>query len=127
MSDESQKEYEIAFLLSSLEAEKDLEGALRQNHAEFTYQKSATEQHLAYPIKKHNSAYFGFYNFKTEPANIKLIKDALALNANVLRFMIITPPVKIASAAPQARPEKKPAAAVVSNQALEEKLEEILK
>ncbi len=127
MSDESQKEYEIAFLLSSLEAERDFEGALRQNHAEFTYQKSAVEQRLAYPIKKHTSAYFGFYNFKTDPANIKAMKDTLALNANVLRYMIITPPVKIVSVSTQARPEKKPAAAAVSNQALEEKLEEILK
>ena len=123
--DEEKRDYEIAFLLDSLEAEKELADVLRGYGAEFLHQKSAADTKLAYPIKKHASALFGFYQFRMNPESIKPIKETLILNQKVLRFLIITPPLK---AAPQggARPDKKPPQ-ILSNEALEEKLEEILK
>lgn len=126
--EEGKKSYEISFLLTGPEVEKELAGVLSQQGAEMIYQKPPTETRLAYPIKKNLSAQFGFYHFKLSPENVTKVKEALALNEKVLRFLIINPPVKLAPSGVQ-RYEKKPAAAapMLSNAVLEEKLEEILK
>ncbi|MBI2025063.1 MAG: 30S ribosomal protein S6 [Candidatus Harrisonbacteria bacterium] len=126
MNDEIKKDYEIAFLLSDQEAEKDLAQVLRSHKADFIHQKSAAEQKLSYPINKHLSAFFGFYHFKMIPENIKSLREALKLNPKILRFLLITPPVKVQKAAPAPR-DKKAAAPIITNEALVEKLEEILK
>lgn len=124
---EDKRDYEIAFLLDSAEAEKELADVLRGYSAEFLNQKAATETRLAYAIKKHSSAFFGFYHFRMNPENIKPIKETLILNPKVLRYLIITPPIKITASQPGVRPEKRAAPQALSNEALEEKLEEILK
>jgi ribosomal protein S6 len=132
--EETKKEYEISFLLASPEAEKGLADILAKNGAEVFYKKPAVELRLAYKIKKHVSAYFGFYHFRANADVIKSLSDALTLAAGVIRFLIITPPVKLASeptqqqpASAPARAERKPSAPILSNEALSEKLEEILK
>lgn len=125
MADENKKEYEIGFVLKSLEAEKEVAAALSQQEAEVTYKSPVTETRLAYPIQKHQVAQFGFYHFNASPEAIVKLNKALGLNQNVLRFLIITPPAK-ANQQTQ-RPEKKAPAPIVSNEALSEKLEEILK
>jgi ribosomal protein S6 len=122
--DENKKDYEIAFLLTSAEAANSLADILSQQEAEITHKSPVAEVNLAYPIKKHKSAQFGFYQFRANSEVIKNIQDVLALNQNVLRFMIITPPVKMVA---QTKPERKQPAPIVSNEALSEKLEEILK
>ena len=130
MDTENKKEYEISFLLTSLESEKEFAGTLAKLGAEIFYQKPVAELRLAYKIKKHDSAYFGLYHFKASPDIVKGVKEALNLNTNVLRFLIITPPVKLASAEQprqQVRPERKETTPILSNEALSEKLEEILK
>lgn len=131
MDTENKKEYEISFLLTSPEAEKELAGILQKHGADVFYQKPAAELPLAYKIKKHISAYFGFYHFRAMPEAIKPLKEELNLATPVLRFLIITPPVKLAT---EARPpsrfergERKETAPILSNEALSEKLEEILK
>lgn len=123
--DENKKDYEIAFLLKSPEALKELSGALKSQGAELVYESPLKEAALSYPIKKHNSAQFGFFHFQSNPESIAKMKEALGLSQNVLRFLIVTPPVKMASAQP--RQERKPAAPVMSNEMLEGKLEEMLK
>lgn len=120
------KDYEIAFMLASAEAAKELGDVLTRHGAEVFHQSPLTELNLAYPIKKHASAQFGFCYFKSDPEAIVKIKGALNLNPNVLRSMIITPPVKLAGLVPQSRPERKPTP-MVSNEMLEGKLEEMLK
>lgn len=133
MDSEIKKEYEISFLLTSPDAEKELTAVLKSNKAEIYFQKPATELKLAYKIKRHSAALFGFAQFRAEPALIKPIDETLRLNTGVIRFMIMTPPMKAAtsSVAPSqpmtTRPERKPATPALSNEALSEKLEEILK
>ena len=126
MENENQKDYEIAFALVSPETAKELENVLTQQGAEIFYKSPVAEIRLAYPIKKHASAQFGFYYFKANGDAISKIKEALNLNPNVLRFLIVTPPVKLAGVVPQSRPERKPTP-LVSNEMLEGKLEEMLK
>ncbi len=128
MNEENKKEYEIAYLLATPEAEQEVLALLKQNGAEISNQKAATSIPLAYQIKKHATAFFGFSYFMADPSAIKPVTDALRLQKGVLRSLIITPPVRVAAPMlPGAgRPEKK-VAPTISNEALEEKLEEILK
>ena len=123
--DENKKDYEIAFALTSQEAVGELVDVLSQNEAEVLYQSPVAEVKLAYNIKKHSSAQFGFYQFRAGVEAIEKIKKALGLNPKVLRFLIITPPVKLAGIQP--RPERKQPTPIISNEMLEGKLEEMLK
>lgn len=125
MTEENKKDYEMAFVLTAPEAAKELADVLVQHQAEIFHQSPLAEARLAYPIKKHASGQFGFYQFRAQPEAINKMRETLLLNPNILRFIIINPPVKIESA-PE-RQERKPVAPIVSNEMLEEKLEEILK
>ncbi len=137
MKEETKKEYEISYLLNNPEIESEVLSILKKNGVEITNQKSATSIVLAYPIQKHLSAYFGFCHFNAEPAAIEPIDATLRLHKGLIRFLIITPPVKLAAPGPMSgigrperseRLEKKVAApGALSNEALSEKLEEILK
>lgn len=127
MNEENKKEYEIAYLLTAPEAEQEVVGLLKQNGAEISHQKAPASIPLAYQIKRHATAYFGFCYFTALSSAIKPISDALKLQKGVLRSLIITPPVKVSAPMPiTGRPEKKVTPSI-SNEALEEKLEEILK
>jgi len=44
---------------------------------------------LAYQVKKHDSGYYVFYYFDAEPTAPHKIRDALMLNENVIRHMIV--------------------------------------
>ncbi|MCK5833214.1 30S ribosomal protein S6 [bacterium] len=44
---------------------------------------------LAYTIKKITSGYYVFYYFNAEPAAPHKIRDAIMLNENILRHMIV--------------------------------------
>lgn len=130
--EDSKKEYEISFILTAPEAEKSLADVLAKNGAEVYFQKPAAEVRLAYKIKRHTSGWFGFYHFRMNPENVKEVRQALQLTPDVLRSLILTPPVKIVTEQPMStlRPSadsKKPTAPILSNEALSEKLEEILK
>ncbi len=139
------KEYEMSFVLASEEGAADVFSTLNVIGAEVITKSSLNSIKLAYLIKKHASGYFGFCIFKAEPASVKQLKDALALNAKVLRNLLITPPIKIAArredrssgdgrerrsvvAAKPELVEARPAEPqILSNEGLEKKLEEILK
>lgn len=126
--EENIKEYEIAFLLASPEAEKEVAKVLQDNKAEVFHQKPASEISLTYPIKERVSANFGFCHFRVSRENIGKIKETLRLNPGILRFLITTPPIEATVPQPiQSRAVRKQPEPVLSNEALEEKLEEILK
>lgn len=128
MDKDDKKEYEIAFLLVSPEKEEGVAKILQDNEAEIFHQKSVNKINLAYPIKKHDSAYFGFYHFRASRDGISKIRETLRLNSDVLRFLIVTPPIEAAAPQPiPSRPVRKQPEPVLSNEALSEKLEEILK
>ena len=132
MKDEGKKEYEISYLLTAPEAEQEVISTLKQNGAEISVQKPVASITLAYPIKRHATAYFGFCQFMADASAIKSMDDALRLKKGVIRFLVMTPAVKVptpgAFAVKSDKAEKKPVApAALSNEALSEKLEEILK
>ena len=142
MSQELEKnEYEIAFLAKVPEASA-LTDLLNQYRAEIFYRGPINEVRLAYPIKKQRQAYFGFFQFRAEPEAVEKVQQALRLNPSILRFLAVSSPIKKSEKPQRPASEIKysrkkleqpsavgsaPAGGVLTNQALEEKLEEILK
>jgi len=132
---EGKKVYELAFMLKDPSSEKAVLDFLAQHKAVILNQSPVNSMKLAYPIKKHLSAFFGVINLEMEPENMKALSSALNLSADVLRFLIIAVPKAKKSPERSERSEvRKPAktetagsSSVLSNKALEEKLEEILK
>ena len=130
---EGKKSYELSFLLKDPSSEKAILGLLSQYKASITNQSQVNALKLAYPIKKHTSAYFGYVNFEANPADVKTMSDTLRLNADVLRFLVVSA-LKPSKTTEKSELSRKPAKAepqlsgqALTNEALEEKLEEILK
>ena len=128
---EGKKLYELSFLLKDPASEKVVLDLLGQHKAAIMNQSQVNSIKLAYPIKKHLSAYFGFINFEADPADMKNLSEALRFNAEVLRFLIIATISIKKSEGDRSEGRKTKSEAVsgklLSNEALEEKLEEILK
>lgn len=134
--DKPKKEYELAFLVNEETDAPGIVAALKAAGAEIHLEGPVRKIALAYEIKKQASACFGFVQFEMDPAGAKALEGFISLRPEVLRSMLITPPSAKAqpypqSAAPQ-RPAAKPyepkvASPSLSNEALEKKIEEILK
>ncbi len=123
------KSYEISFLLKHPEGEKAVIDLIDQHKGRVFQKGSLSEIKLAYPIKKHASAYFGYIQFELRPDQIEKISQSLKLNPLVLRHLTITPPLIKKERKAESKEYVKPVAPpqVLTNEALEEKLEEILK
>lgn len=134
---EEKRTYEVSFLVSKTGSEAALASVLKQYNAQVLYKSQLTETRFAYPIKKYKQGYFGFVNFSTEPENIDKIVQSLKLNPDFLRVLAITPPIggrterterrersKVEKPETVAAPVQK---GTLSNEALEQRLEEILK
>lgn len=151
---EGQKEYEVSFWVIAEEAAAEVCDILSSAKMTVGVKSPLASLKLAYSIKKHTSAFFGSCVFTGLPENIKQIDEVLARHAKVLRYLIITPPVKIntreprstlsemhsdssrsarasvastASEAPAVSAVPEARMSVLSNEGLEKKLEEILK
>lgn len=131
------KSYEIGYLVRSEEDSSALINQLKQFQAEILFESEARSIKLAYPIAHLPSAYFGFVHFRMNPTSIANLNDALKLDSEIIRFLIISPPfVKERSQKTETEPvgPRKTVRPVVqtgedttlSNDLLEEKLEEIL-
>lgn len=125
--------YELSFLIQAPEHEAVVDRAIAEAGGAVTLRSPVRQIRLAYPVKKQGSAYFGFVQFRAPRAGAAAIGRALALVPGVLRHLVVaaTPkaPAREPRFAPRA-PEPKPAPApsdILSNEALEAKLEEILK
>ncbi|HEY4499802.1 MAG TPA: 30S ribosomal protein S6 [Candidatus Paceibacterota bacterium] len=122
------KLYEIAFLLKDPEGEKDLVQIIAQHNGTIKVQQPAKAIRLAYPITKHTSAYFGFMHCDLPASAIESIDRTLKLNKNVIRFLIVIPPLIKASKTERKsdgrRLVKKVAStkSLLTNDVLEEKL-----
>ncbi|MEK9186380.1 MAG: 30S ribosomal protein S6 [Patescibacteria group bacterium] len=133
IEEKQSKEYEISFLVTQEAERSAVDAVLKAAGAQVSYQEPLREIRLAYPMGKHVSAFFGFYYFKSESSAIANINGALKLKPEVIRFLIITPPVPRKTrervngkpTAPQIVEPRPPAE--LSNEALSQKLEEILK
>lgn len=135
----AKKEYELAFLMKDRNTEGVVDTLVKQYGGDVVFKGPVAETHLAYPIKKVQQAYFGYMHFAAMPDQVeKILKDA-NLNPAILRVLIITPPVgkgavslrnnqsertgkKVAEVAAPAT-----VGGILTNEALEEKLSEILK
>lgn len=144
--DEDKKTYELCYLLNVPETEAEITRLLSQYQCEVLHQSKLSEVRLAYPVKKHQSALLGFSQFSALPENADNIKKSLVANQKVLRSMLINLSSKRVAQIKEVetlkqdqgvdqkfeRPVKpiepkvaRPSA--LTNEALEEKLEEILK
>lgn len=139
------KKYEIGFLARDDKGENDISKLLADYKCEIAESGGLDRIKLSYPIKKETVGYFGYRHFLAEPSVIEKIKNELNLNSNILRFLFITPPVEKQSTSaikteirrktiiakeikPKIETKRSGAPAqVLTNEALEKKLEEILK
>ena len=148
--EKDKKEYELALLLKS---EDNLAGVLAlvgAHNAEGVTEARAKRLQLAYEIKNHAEAVFVYFTFKMFGDDMKRLEGELNVHADVLRFMVIASPAPAErtatsampareerhtrsaprSSAPASAPAEAPKAAPskpLSNEALEKKIEEILK
>ncbi|MBU4348266.1 30S ribosomal protein S6 [Patescibacteria group bacterium] len=127
---EAKKVYEISFLLKDPSSEKIIVDLLNQHEVLIKNKSSINSIKLAYPIKKYLSAYFGYINFEADPASIKSFSDSLKFKEEVLRYLIITVPITkvLQKKDEEKKVVKEPDASrsALTNEALEEKLKEIL-
>lgn len=138
------RNYELSFLLKNKEDVSLADNLLNQYGAEILYHGPVAETRLAYQIQKQSLAHFSFIQFSASPETVEKISAALKLSPAVLRTLIVTPPMLRSDKASRVSVESRPirgksvvsagAAAptasksgALTNQALEERLEEILK
>lgn len=133
------KEYEIAFLLKNRDTEGVVENLIKQHGGSVVFKGPVAETHLAYPIKKLQQAQFGYMYFAAMPEQVEKIMHDANLSQEILRVLIITPPIGKGPASlrnnRKERTGKKAeevaspvvTGGILTNEALEEKLSEILK
>ena len=126
--------YEISFLAPTEEGAGIVLKHLNQVDAEINDEQQLEQISLAYPIKKHNSAYLGCIHFTLDPEEVTVLRDTLKFEENILRYTIVTPPfIKVEETQPRGPRttqesviERAPSAPeTVSNKDLEARLEEI--
>lgn len=143
MDKAEKRDYEIAFLVQNKGDESAIEKILLQHGVELIDKGRIQEIKLSYPIKKCRLAHFGFWRLQIKPDLIESIRQSLKLVPSVLRVLIVAlsdieagksrktvrkPKTTVGQNA--AEPVFKPDSSsvnVLSNEALEKKLEEILK
>lgn len=123
------KAYEISYLLKSEEDVGLVIKALSDLGAEIVNESGISEIRLSYPIRRETRAYFAYLHFNLDPGSIVKLRDVLQLNSRILRFLIVTPPFIKSQPRREilefrAKPVEFPRVEL-SNDALEEKLEEI--
>lgn len=125
--------YELGYLLKNDLENKAVLEELSKVSAEIVHSSDAKSLKLAYEIEKQESAQFGYIHFKLPDATkISELTDALNMQSDVLRFIIIKLPVIKAPSKKKADKEKEKLEkspeqfGELSNEKLEEKLEEFV-
>ena len=143
------KNYEIAFLTKSEEDRQEIASVIKSHQISVVdEEKQPSKIRLAYPIKKENYAFFEYLRFSAPPQETQKLKKELEKNQKILRFFITGSqpaaktvvsdlaksvkkimPAKTATPADSGRLIRKRTEGPppLSNEALEKKLEEILK
>lgn len=138
--EEGQLIYEFSFLLPAGASDEALEKYLTGHGIEILSKSALSAVQLAYPIKKHLSANFGFYRITTKDKSVlSVIDKELQIKDFLIRHLLVKVPKQSLVEKPKpapvpAAPEKKaaPISSVsqldtLSNEKLEQTLEEILK
>jgi len=143
MNDSDKKTYEVSFLSKSENGGAAMVGHITRFGAEISNEGKLRKVQLAYPINKHESAFFGSINCKLPTDSVSKINDSVKLDEEIMRILIVEPQTHkdtVPSAGregpgyePTPQESKEPTAkkkdadeARLSNELLEEKLEEIL-
>jgi len=148
---EGAKNYEIGFLTTSEQTKEELEKILKSRKMSIINAGQILKTKFAYPIKKESFAYFGFLHFSGAPEDIDWLKNELKSDKKILRYLIISQPAageersrgrfdESSFTAKKSSAEEKPLeftprltkktparVEAITNEALEKKLEEILK
>jgi ribosomal protein S6 len=91
METKEQKNYEISFLARGEEGAGAVVKHLHRLDAEILSEEGVGSINLAYPIKKHETAHFGCIHFKAGAETIKLLKEALKFEDDILRHLVVAP------------------------------------
>lgn len=132
IKESSEREYEVAALFIN-----ELDEPLFGENVKIIQKDGPKLVALAYPIKKHQSAFLRVYRLKCAGVVAQELAKALNHDQKIIRHLLITPPImtrrKDKRAAGEHKEEPAKTAyemlarpAVVSNEALEEALEKIL-
>lgn len=134
------KRYEITFLVIS-EAPSLVSEILKKHNFTVLNEKPFVKIRSAYPIKKSRESYLGDIFFEGDPQFLNFISRDLKLNQNVIRFFVtkiaaksrtvesrpsFRPSIRIIKGIPR-KEEEKSSRPILTNEALEKKIEEILK
>lgn len=132
--EEIRKDYELTFLTANADHNAAIWAILKKYSIEPYYQSQPRSVRIAYEIKKQTAAYLSYCHFLAPAEDLKKIRHDLNFETNVLRYLIITPPLKPfirqprqLSRTPETSQPPEKRATVLSNEVLEQKLEEILK
>ncbi len=123
---DEKREYELAVIAAN-EADEVVFGA----GIEMVQKEGPKPIALAYPIKKHLSAYMRVYVFRALPADADLLNKSVEADQSILRHLMITPAIAVRreSRAHETRPRAEAvrpnSPEAVSNAALEAALETI--
>lgn len=129
------KEYEIAFLARGEDGAREVLRLLQAHEAEVTLQGPVRRIPLAYAIAKEVQAYFGFIRFRASAPHAKALERDVLQNQAVVRSLLVSLPsvgkavlpLRPERARPPVRPPAERAPLPLSNEALEKKIEEILR
>ncbi|MBI2013334.1 MAG: 30S ribosomal protein S6 [Candidatus Colwellbacteria bacterium] len=124
MSEEIKKEYEISFLAASEDGARHIGDILSKMDVAVIVASPVSLIQLAYPILKRNQAYFGYIRFDSSAVNAVELDKKLRLDADILRYLIITSPPtqrtsKYKSAAASSKKKTVKAGPQLSNEALQ--------
>jgi len=142
MEENSKKTYEVSFLAKSENGAATMVGHLKSAGADIANEGRLSKMRLAYPIDRQGSAYFGCITCSLEAESVSKIHDAIRLDDEIMRILILSPSLKkeevkkpssyegrrVDEVSSEVKSVKKDDSAdgTLSNELLEEKLEEIL-
>ncbi len=131
--------YEISFILKEEDASS-IKKVFSSYEVEVPALQELRKIRLAYPIKKSEYGFLGYFTFETSPENLEKIFKDLKLKEDLFRYMVTKPGEKetevkegrrvTQAAAPYSKKTDEPKRhpdPVLTNEELEKKIEEILK
>ena len=132
-------DYEITLLFAE-EDSSSIKKVFAKNGIVVTDEKPLQKIQLTYPIKKYSQGFLGLFKFQALPAVLPVLFDNLKLEKNILRYLVHSAIIKgeekkfdIRAGLDKKRTRRpvkeaqKSYDSVLTNEALQEKIEEILK
>ena len=133
---QEKKSYEIGFLIKEEKDVHSILDLLKRHGAEVNFEGPLKKLLLSYKIKNATEADFGDFRFTMDAGGVRDLNNDLKQNVAVLRFLIIHPAVKTtgtrtvsqrSEVLPRPSISQPESSLPLSNEALEKKIEEILK